>query len=512
MNSAVDQSGSDHEPRAGDQGNFAEIQFPQLLLDLYRTRFSGPLELSRSKTTKRIVFQQGAPIHSESNLANESLGVQLMDQGKLSRKDHQRVSSYMERKQCKEGVALLALELLEPKGLFLALKEQVRHRLLETFAWSDGSYRLLEMEDFKKEVQPLRSDPLALVREGLVNHWTADRLLADLTDQIELFPIRTKAFDEAQRYLASDEELSSLLDRIDGSQTLGDTIGTGFNSAQVLATIWILTRGRLIRFEQTAKSLDAENADESFAVEIEIEVVRENEAQSAASENPRDRAGESATSDPGTSEAAETMRREVLELLEGLRQRSFYELLGISERAEGGEVRKAYFAAAKRFHPDALTHLGLSDIKQQAAQVFARIAEANSVLRDPAKRADYDAQGDSEVLLVDTRALAQAETAYRKGEILVRMGDFRGALEYLEPAVELWPDESEYQSALGWALHKQPKADRERAIVHLERAVELDTSDPVALFRLGMVLRAAGDSERSADCLARAKNLNSQVG
>jgi tetratricopeptide (TPR) repeat protein len=513
MTHAANESNGEGEPRVGDEGSLAEVQFPQLLLDLYRSRHSGPVELTRNKTTKRITFHQGSPIHSESNLANESLGVQLIDQGELSRKDHERVSSYMERKQCKEGVALLALELLEPKGLFLALKEQVRRRILETFAWSDGSYRLLEAEDIKKEVQPLRSDPLALIKEGLLNHWTPDRLLADLTDPIELFPIRTKAFDDAQQLLASDEELTALLDRIDGTRTLGETIGTGFNSPQVLATMWILTQGRLIRFQETAQNPDAEEPDEEFfATEIEIEVSTGGKAHDVSLENRSDRLAQPAAESSGITKAAKAMRSKVLELLEGLEQRSYYELLGISENAGDGEVRKAYFAAAKRFHPDALTHLGLTDIKQQAAQVFARIAEANDVLRDRDKRANYDARGSSEELMVDTRALAQAETAYRKGEILIRMGDFRGALEYLEPAVELWPDECEYQSALGWALHKQPKSDPERALVHLERAVELDDSDAAALFRLGTVLRASGEGERSARYLAQAKMIDPEIG
>ena len=286
MTSEADESNRAGDPQAGDEGSFAEVQFPQLLLDLYHGRFSGPLELSRNKTTKRITFHLGAPIHSESNLANESLGIQLIDQGELSRADHERVSAYMERKQCREGVALLALELIEPKGLFLALKEQVRRRILETFAWSDGSYQLLEPEEMKKEVQPMRSDPLALIREGLLNHWTPDRLLADLTPYIELFPNRTPAFEEAERLLAIDEETSSLLDRIDGSRNLGETIGSGFNSSQILATIWILTQGRLIHFAETTVEREEEEEaeepdDELLTIEIEIATARETESSSS---------------------------------------------------------------------------------------------------------------------------------------------------------------------------------------------------------------------------------------
>ncbi len=500
-----------HEPRVGDTGDLAETPLPGLLIDLYRSRYSGALELVRAKTNKRIVFQQGAPVLSESNVASETLGVQLVDQGTLDRDDHQRVSAYMERKQCREGVALLALELLEPKNLFLALKEQVRRRVLEVFGWSDGSYRLVETDDLQSEIQPLRSDPLAIVREGLVNHWTPDRLLADLTEQVELFPVRTKTFDEAQRRLTDDEELSALFDRIDGTQTLAAAIATAFNSSPVLATIWILARGQFIRFEPTAFGSESEDAANSFSADIEIEVVAKDRPRTSEDKEPAGTPTAAAGANSDAEDATEAMRQEVLELLDDLEQHSFYDLLGIEEDATDGQVRKAYFSAAKRFHPDALTHLGLSDIKEQAATVFARIAEANDVLRDPAARAAYDARAGADEPAVDTHALAQAETFYRKGEILIRMGDFRGSLEYLEPAVELWPDECEYQSLLGWALYKQPKADCERSLVHLERAAELDASNAVALFRLGTVLRASGDEERGAEYLARARMVDPEV-
>jgi molecular chaperone DnaJ len=503
-------------PSVNSAGDFAEVSFPELLLDLARVRYSGALDLTRGKTAKRIVFQQGSPVLSESNLANETLGVQLIDQGTLSCEDHRRMSSYMERKQCKEGVALLALELLEPKRLFLALKQQVRRRMLEVFAWSTGSYRLEAVDDLQSEVQPLRSDPLSLVREGLLSHWTPDRLLADLTDQIELFPQRTKTFDEAERRLAGDLEIATMLDRFDGNQSLGAAIGTQFNSPGALATVWILAKGRYIRFSDTAQDSRDETGAESeasdFESEIEIEVV----TQSSPPESDRRASGPLANASRvglKYGSEADAMRNEVLDRLKNMGHSSYYERLGISQTATDGEVRKAYFAAAKRFHPDALTHLGLSDIKQQAAEVFARIAEANDVLRDSARRAEYDAESrNANEPTVDTRALAQAETFFRKGEILVRMGDFRSALEYLEPAVDLWPDECDYQSELGWALHRQPQSDAERARVHLERAVELGPSQAVPAFRLGMVLRACGETEHADEYRALAKQIDPDVG
>ena len=132
------------------------------------------------------------------------------------------------------------------------------------------------------------------------------------------------------------------------------------------------------------------------------------------------------------------------------------------------------------------------------------------MLSNPEMREAYDAEQRGELSGSDAQILAQAETTYRKGEILLRMGDFGGALRYLESAVKIWPDEGVYRSALGWALYKQPCPDPKAAREHLTSAVELSPGDPVAHFRLGMVLRALGESQTAQNLLDRAKQLEPQ--
>jgi len=149
----------------------------------------------------------------------------------------------------------------------------------------------------------------------------------------------------------------------------------------------------------------------------------------------------------------------------------------------------------------------MEDLRDDAAQVFARIAEAFETLSDPNKKAAYDAGGGDEPE-IDTARLAQAETSFRKGEILLRMGNFHGALEYLEPAVDLWPDEPAYQSGLGWALYKQTRSNSTRAREHLEIASSQAPDDAVILFRLGSVLRSMGETELADAMITQARSLD----
>lgn len=66
----------------------------------------------------------------------------------------------------------------------------------------------------------------------------------------------------------------------------------------------------------------------------------------------------------------------------------YYELLGVSRRASGDEIREAYKKLAFRYHPDKNR-----DNPGPAEEMFKMVAEAYEVLSDAHKRQAYDAYG-----------------------------------------------------------------------------------------------------------------------
>ena len=204
------------------------------------------------------------------------------------------------------------------------------------------------------------------------------------------------------------------------------------------------------------------------------------------------------------------IRREVEERHAQLSDLDFYGVLGLEREANPGAIKRAYFAAAKRYHPDALASLGLEDLRTQATALFARVAKAYATLSDPEARRNYDAELDGHVA-ADADRLANAEALFRKGEIMLRAGDFRGSLQFLEPAVQLWPEDAAYQSALGWALFKKTPPDSDRAAEHLEKAVSLAERDATAHLRLSVVLRDLGDTDSADRQAGRAKQIDPKV-
>lgn len=64
--------------------------------------------------------------------------------------------------------------------------------------------------------------------------------------------------------------------------------------------------------------------------------------------------------------------------------KDFYKVLGVSDKADAEEIKKAYRKLAKKYHPDA------NQGNEKASERFKEVGEAYSVLSDPKKRKQYD--------------------------------------------------------------------------------------------------------------------------
>ena len=69
-----------------------------------------------------------------------------------------------------------------------------------------------------------------------------------------------------------------------------------------------------------------------------------------------------------------------------VQDKDYYDILGISHDANDQAIKKAYHKQALKWHPD-------RNKSPEAEDKFKDIAEAYAILKDPEKRARYDAQG-----------------------------------------------------------------------------------------------------------------------
>lgn len=67
-----------------------------------------------------------------------------------------------------------------------------------------------------------------------------------------------------------------------------------------------------------------------------------------------------------------------------------YDVLGIGYKASNGEIKKAYYNLAKKYHPDKVSE----EDKEESENKFKNIQKAYEILKDPEKRQNYDMFGD----------------------------------------------------------------------------------------------------------------------
>ena len=95
----------------------------------------------------------------------------------------------------------------------------------------------------------------------------------------------------------------------------------------------------------------------------------------------------------------------------------YYQLLHVKPDASSSEIRQAFHASSRSFHPDANRFLP-PELREQCGRISKRITEAYCVLRDARRRKAYDARRTAEgtTLRIQIAEARQAHTAQQKSE------------------------------------------------------------------------------------------------
>jgi curved DNA-binding protein CbpA len=145
----------------------------------------------------------------------------------------------------------------------------------------------------------------------------------------------------------------------------------------------------------------------------------------------------------------------------------YYSLLGVRRSASLDDVKRAFRAFARRYHPDRFVQDAPEKIAR-ATQIYQRGGEAFQVLSDPVLRAAYDRAREQGQLRMsseeqqkahtDARApkpekrpsirSPQARAFYDNAAMAARARDWRGAWKALQSAAQIEPDSERIKKRL----------------------------------------------------------------
>ena len=159
---------------------------------------------------------------------------------------------------------------------------------------------------------------------------------------------------------------------------------------------------------------------------------------------------------------AELAATEIKALVRIMDELDYYQLMHVEPGVTTRELKRAYYATTRTFHPDANRHLA-GELRGAVAQISKRVSEAYAVLRDPRRRQAYDklletgdgvriglaeAQDSSGSTNEDAATTAQGRQYWNLAQADLARGDGAAAARNLQMALTFEPSNAAIREAL----------------------------------------------------------------
>jgi len=210
--------------------------------------------------------------------------------------------------------------------------------------------------------------------------------------------------------------------------------------------------------------------------------------------------------------AAESIE-ELRALAAKLKTQNHFEALEVTDKADAGQVKVAYFRLAKLYHPDTVPEGAAPELGQLKAEIFARVGDAYRTLSDEKLRASYVEElkygGKGEQ--VDVSQLLLAEELFQKGCILVKARKWPEAVKMLDEAIKNNAEEPEFYAWRGYAKffanpdRKAGNAEAQKDLVH---ALKKNEGLATAHYFVGHIAKVNGDEKLALREFRKAVDLN----
>jgi curved DNA-binding protein CbpA len=482
-------------------GKLSQNPAAELIREIAESQLTGALRLQRQRAKAVALFEAGQLLFASSNLRAHRLREILKRRGFT---DAQLGDSSASTSDNELAAALLKSGAVTPETLAAIRSGQVCDVLRAALLWTEGSWVFDPRARLANEAR-VRLDVNQILLE-CARHLPTDFVTA----RFPAVPGTYSPVANTQGCPALLPTEAFVLSRASGGVSLNElTALSGLSEAEALRTIYALSLAGQLQRSDWPSALSAEAAR-----------VAKTPGQRAEDRVP----GPEPPTTPGPAGAEPEDVDALFARLAAAKD--YYEVLNVGRSATGDEVKSAYHALARLFHPDRF-HQREAALRRNIESAFARIAQAYETLSNQSLRDGYDKKQPPKVRAPRRESAApvrpsngggarpaaeanRAETSFKRGMEAMQSNRHEEAIRLLAEAAMLSPREARYRAHYGHALIKQTKT-RRLAEGELQAALSIDpdnTSYRVMLAELyqelGLRRRAQGELERAL--LADPKN------
>jgi curved DNA-binding protein CbpA len=460
------------------KGKLTDHPLAELIREISTKGLSGTLRLDQDRARAAIYFKRGAVVFAASNIRNLRLGHYVSKNNLVSKKE---LSSFGENGSdialAKALSANGALTQTQADGLLANLVADV---LRVALLWTEGNWEFDERTHLGEDVR-INIDIATLMREA------AHRMPLKFVGLRFRNPgetlSRVPQMANDQVFLPTE---SFLLSRLDAPTRLEELVAvSGLRELDALRTIYGLVLGGVIKrqywqpaFRESGRGGATADAEDIVPAPEEI-----------------------------TPQSPWTLENEAADLEQFLERidnaADHYEIMDLTPNAETDQIKEAYYAVARRYHPDRFHFKSGTPLHSRLGSAFARVTQAYETLSDAASRSTYDAdlerkqqfagsvpfkppptaapeeQFDDDLTRPDSD-LGQAEYNFREGFAALQQGRINAAVNHLAAAARMEPGDARYRAYYGRALAANERT-RRLAENEIQAAVRIEPSN--AIFR-----------------------------
>lgn len=491
-------------------GSLQEVPVAPLLLAQAVHKTTCVLEIRRRQVWKKIVFEAGVPVDCRSNLAHETLGRYMINEGKLGNEDFTACLSRAAARGVPLGEELLERGLVTPEDLFKILQSNLARKLLDLFTWREGEFHAVD-DDLHAADSSLKLRVPQLILTGvtkLAPQEEIDMAVGPLVGQkLCLHPAPPVPLEE-MRFSAKQ---SALVEALRPGRRMGELAeATGFSVDEITRLLYAL----LILGVCVPESHLPKGASPQATRPVPVPVMPP-PASTQAIPIPSAAAAPPVPVASAPAEEIERRRGQVMQVFLVHRRQDAFDLLGLPEDATLTQVHRKYLEFAQRFAP--WTFQG-SDLEEKAQDLFLAGAQAYGELTDSERRntllfrrktlREERARKAPSMHQIKTDLL-DSEAQYKKGQAAMEAGKYRDAIMLLEFAADCDPQNGLYASELAWCRFLNSSAAAPQAIRELQEALRRDPNCGIAAFYAGEIERQVGNYDDAEAHLRRAIKLMS---
>ncbi len=476
---------STNRPAPLAEGAFTKTPFAHILIYLMERKLTGTLEITDKNDNVTIYFREGMAAKVKSSAKGKGLGQILLDLEQINKDQLLACQQEMTTRGGFAGEILMRQGAVEAAGLMRGLRSQILLKLMDVFVMLDARYAFykdvnLLVGEGREELFQVDTYPVLMA--GARTHG-ARMKMDKVLDAVAGRWISVDSVEVLRRFRLNAPEQALCAELLSKGKTMEEIIQNGRHNRQIVrSTLYVL----LLTKEAAISDVPPAMGMPSIA--------------------PGPRPRFDSISPPPEEEISGdpkvvALRKQIQEKASVIARQNYYEMLEIPLDAPTEEIRKAFFKLAKIYHPDRAGTTGTADLRETLNYLFSNLSEAHATLLNPETREEYGeaiSAGIKRTSLIpaahaekEVREALDAETLYQKGLVLLRRNQYDKALEFVDKARELNPNEGEYLAT--WAKIQSALRDHsapvEDLILHLRRAEELAPKSERVHLYMGQLLK-----------------------